>query len=124
MIYVSTEAAPEAFGPFCQATVSNGLVFTSGALPLDPATGAVVDGGMAEQTRRTMDNLSAVLEAAGSCLEQVLQITIYVTNTADFESMNEAYQSYFGSEFPARVTVGAAWLAKGAMVEIQAIAYV
>jgi 2-iminobutanoate/2-iminopropanoate deaminase len=121
---ISTDNAPAAFGPFCQAMVSNGMVFTSGALPLDPETGALVDGGIVQQTHRTLKNLQAVVEAAGASMETIIQVVIYLTNMKDFDEMNEVYASYFNDSYPARATVGVAALAKGALVEMQAIAAV
>lgn len=120
--YITTQTAPPAFGPFSQAAKGNGFVFTSGALPLDPNTGDLVDGGIKEQTNQTLFNLKMVVEAAGSSLQQVVLITVYLTSMDDFEEMNEVYSSYFASSFPARATVGIASLAKGAKVEMQAIA--
>lgn len=119
---ISTDKAPAAFGPFCQAMEVNGMIFTSGALPLDPDSGALVDGGIVEQTHRTLRNLQAVVEAADASLEKVFQVVIYLTDMNDFEKMNEVYASYFKEHFPARATVGVASLAKGALVEMQAIA--
>ena len=124
MKQITTDSAPAAFGPFCQAMVANGMVFTSGALPLDPETGALVDGGIVDQTHRTMKNLQAVVEAAGASMETMVQVVIYLTDMHDFEKMNEVYATYYNDRFPARATVGVAALAKGALVEIQAIAAV
>lgn len=119
---IATKKAPAAFGPFCQATVGNGMVFTSGAMPLDPADGSLIPGGVGEQTKQTLDNLKSVLEAAGSSMQRILQITIYLTDMDSFDEMNLVYGTYFAEEFPARVTVGVASLAKDAMVEMQAVA--
>ena len=124
MKQISTDKAPAAFGPFCQATVANGMVFTSGALPLDPETGDLVGGGIVEHTHRTLKNLQAVLQAAGSSMENIAQVVIYLTDINDFDKMNEVYASYFEKHLPARATVGVAALAKGALVEIQATAAV
>jgi 2-iminobutanoate/2-iminopropanoate deaminase len=121
---IATKNAPEAFGPFCQATVANGMVYTSGAMPFNPADGALTEGGVREQTRQTMENLKNVLEAAGSSLSRVLQITVYLTDMEKFGEMNEVYGTYFDGEYPARVTVGVSSLAKRAMVEMQAVALV
>lgn len=121
---ITTGKAPAAFGPFCQAMVTNGMVYTSGALPLDPKTGTLVDGGIVEQTHRTIKNLQAVIEAADSSLDNLVQVVIYITDMNDFDKMNEVYGSYFKNRFPARVTVGVAALAKGALVEMQAIGMV
>jgi len=124
MKQISTDKAPAAFGPFCQAMVTNGMVFTSGAMPLDPETGDLVDGGIVEHTHRTMKNLQAVLQAAGASMETIAQVVIYLTDMNDFDKMNEVYASYFDEHLPARATVGVAALAKGALVEIQATAAV
>lgn len=124
MKQITTDSAPAAFGPFCQAMVANGMVFTSGALPLDPETGALVDGGIVDQTHRTMKNLIAIVEAAGASIDTIVQVVIYLTDMQDFEKMNEVYATYYNDHFPARATIGVAALAKGALVEIQAIAAV
>jgi 2-iminobutanoate/2-iminopropanoate deaminase len=124
MKQITTDGAPAAFGPFCQAMVANGMVFTSGALPLDPETGALVEGGIVDQTHRTMKNLQAVVEAAGASMDTIVQVVIYLTDMQDFEKMNEVYATYYNDRFPARATVGVAALAKGALVEIQATAAV
>ena len=121
---IATKNAPKAFGPFCQATVANGIVYTSGAMPFDPADGSLVPGGVAEQTRQTMENLKSVLEAAGSSMDRILQTTVYLTDMEKFGEMNEVYATFFGGEYPARVTVGVTALAKNAQVEIQATASV
>jgi 2-iminobutanoate/2-iminopropanoate deaminase len=122
MEYIATLKAPPAFGPFSQASKGNGFIFTSGALPLDPVTGELVDGGVKEQTNQTLLNLKMVVEAAGSSLDQVALITVYLTSMDYFDEMNEVYSGYFAANFPARATVGIASLAKGAKVEMQAIA--
>lgn len=124
MKQIVTDNAPAAFGPFSQAMVANGMVFTSGAMPLDPETGALVDGGIIEHTHRTLQNLKAVLEAAGASMETILQVVIYITDMKDFDKMNKVYTTYFNDHLPARATVGVSELAKGALVEIQAIAAV
>ena len=119
---VATDEAPRAIGPYSQAVVANGLVFASGQIPLDPRTGEFVAGGIREQTERVMQNLSAVLQAAGSGLERVLKATVYLADMADFAEMNEVYGSYFREEPPARSTVQAARLPRDARVEIDVIA--
>jgi len=121
---IATKNAPKAFGPFCQATVANGLVYTSGAMPFNPADGSLVPGGVGEQTRQTMENLKSVLEAAGSSMGHILQTTVYLTDMEKFGEMNDVYSTFFDGEYPARVTVGVTALAKSAMVEIQATALV
>lgn len=119
---ISTQEAPEAIGPYSQAALANGFVFCSGQIPLDPATGELVGGSIGEQTRRCVQNLQAVLEAAGSGLDRIVKTTIFVTDMGDFAEVNEAYGSFFASEPPARATVGVASLPKGARVEIECVA--
>ena len=119
---VSTNGAPKAIGPYEQAWVVDGMVYTSGQIALDPKTGEMVQGGVAEQTRRVLDNLEAVLEAAGSSLDRVVRTTVYLTDLSQFGTMNGIYAEYFGSSKPARSTVGVAALPRGALVEIDAIA--
>jgi len=121
---VSTEAAPAAIGPYSQAIRSGDLVFLSGQIPLDPATGELVRGGIEEQTRRVMNNLGAVLTAAGASFENVVKTTIYLADLSDFGAVNGVYASYFGQPAPARATVQVAALPKGARVEIDATARV
>jgi len=121
---VSTEAAPAAIGPYSQAIRSGDLVFLSGQIPLDPATGELVSGGIEEQTRRVMTNLGAVLTAAGASFENVVKTTIYLADLGDFGAVNGVYASYFGQPAPARATVQVAALPKGARVEIDATARV
>lgn len=120
--YIETEKAPTAFGPFTQAVASGSLVYTSGALPLDPETGTLVGLTIEEQTTQTMKNLEAVLLGAGSSLEKVLFITIYLTDMEEFSRMNSIYATFFDSKYPARATIGVNALAQKAKVEIQAIA--
>jgi 2-iminobutanoate/2-iminopropanoate deaminase len=119
---VSTSAAPEAIGPYSQAVTAQGFVFCSGQVPLDPATGDLVGDAVGDQTRRAMDNLSAVLEAAGTSLARVVKLTAYLTDMADFAEFNAAYESYFSADPPARATVGVAGLPKGARVEVECVA--
>jgi len=120
---IATEHAPKAIGPYSQAVDFGGLVFLSGQIPLDPKTGNLVAGGAAEQTRQVMENLGAVLHAAGIGYPEVLRSTIYLTNLEDFAKVNEVYGSYFPSEPPARATVQVAALPRGASVEIDMIAH-
>ncbi|MDA3959109.1 Rid family detoxifying hydrolase [Oceanispirochaeta sp.] len=120
--YIETENAPAAFGPFVQGVRFENLVITSGALPLHPSNGEFIGGDIKEQTRQTLDNLSAVLEAAGSSLKKVLLITVYMTDMDRFSEMNEVYASYFPGRCPARAAVGISALAKNAQIEMQAIA--
>lgn len=119
---VSSTQAPAAIGPYSQAVEAGGLVFLSGQIPLDPATGAMVEGDVAAQTERVMQNLEAVLAAAGLTFAHVVRCTIYLTNLGDFATVNEVYGKRFPAQPPARATVQVAALPKGAQVEIDAIA--
>ena len=121
---IATPNAPQAIGPYSQAIKKGGLVFCSGQIPLDPATGQVVAGDIAEQTKRVLENLKAVLEAAGAGLDSVVKTTVFVRDLAEFAAMNEVYATYFGSAAPARSTVEVARLPKDVSVEIEAIAFV
>lgn len=120
---IHTDAAPKAIGPYSQATAWNGLVFCSGQIPLDPATGALIEGGIEDQTVRVLDSLKAVLEASGAGLDTVLKTTIFVKDLADFGKVNEIYGRYFPSNPPARATVEVARLPRDVKVEIDAIAF-
>ena len=120
---VRSHAAPQPVGPYVQALVHGGLVFASGQIPLDPVSGKLVNGEIEEQAERVLTNLRAVLEAAGSSLEQVLRTTVYLTDLRHFPRMNAVYARYFVSDpKPARTTIQAAALPFGALVEIDAIA--
>ena len=119
---VQTDHAPRAIGPYSQAVRVDGWVFCSGQIALDPATGAVVEGGIAAQTERVMKSLSAVLEAAGASLFSVVKTTVFLTDMADFAVMNEIYGRHFGSHRPARSTVAAAGLPRSVAVEIECVA--
>jgi 2-iminobutanoate/2-iminopropanoate deaminase len=121
---VATEKAPKAIGPYSQAVVYNGLAFLSGQIPLDPATGQLVDADIAVQTTRVLENLKAVLEACGSSLDQVVKTTVYIKDMGEFAKMNEVYGKYFEENPPARATVEAARLPRDVRVEIDAIAIV
>ncbi|MGI8656202.1 MAG: RidA family protein [Pyrinomonadaceae bacterium] len=121
---IETKSAPQAIGPYSQAVSANGFVFASGQIPLDPQTGEFVAGGVAEQTEQVLRNLAAVLEAAGSSLDKVVKTTVFLADMTDFAAMNEVYARHFNSEPPARATVAAAGLPRGARVEIEAIALV
>jgi 2-iminobutanoate/2-iminopropanoate deaminase len=121
---VSTSGAPQAIGPYSQAICVNGFVFTAGQVALDPSTGELVTGGIAEQTMRAMENLRAVLTAAGTSLSQVVKTTVFLIDMADFTAMNEVYGRMFGAHRPARSTVAVAALPRGARVEIEVIATV
>ncbi len=124
MQVVATPGAPKAIGPYSQGIVVHGLVYTAGQIALDPATGEVVAGGVAEQTARVLDNLRAVLAAAGSGLDRVVKTTVFLADMADFGAMNEVYARTFGDHKPARSTVAAAGLPRGVRVEIEAVAAV
>jgi 2-iminobutanoate/2-iminopropanoate deaminase len=119
---VKTDGAPAAIGPYSQAIVSGDLVFLSGQIPLDPKTGTMVEGDITAQTERVLDNLAAVLAAAGSSFARVVKTTIYLVDLADFQAVNTAYAKRFTSAPPARATVQVSALPKGARVEIEAIA--
>ncbi len=120
---IATPHAPSAIGPYSQGVRANNLLFLSGQIPLDPTTGELVADNVEAQTRQVMDNLRAVLQAAGATLGDVVKTTIYLTDLADFAAVNATYEEYFGSSSPpARATVQVAALPKGARVEIDAIA--
>lgn len=119
---IRSERAPKAIGPYEQALKLDGWVFTSGQIPLDPGTGAMVEGGIGAQTRQVLENLRGVLEAAGTSMGRVVKATVYMTNLADFQKMNEVYAEYFHHDKPVRSTVGVASLPRGALVEIDVIA--
>lgn len=119
---IQTEQAPKAIGPYSQAIRTNGFVFASGQIPIDPETGKFVAGGIAEQTEQVIRNLSRVLEAAGSGLNQVIKTTVYLADMEEFAAMNEVYGRFFSEEPPARATVAAARLPRDARVEIEVIA--
>jgi 2-iminobutanoate/2-iminopropanoate deaminase len=119
---ISTSQAPAAIGPYSQAIRSGHLIFVSGQIPLDPETGRIVEGDAAVQTARVLQNLSAILEAAGSSLEHVLKTTVYLKDLADFEMMNEVYARFFVDVAPARATVEVARLPRNVLVEIDLIA--
>ena len=119
---IHTEGAPKAVGPYSQAVRSGGFLFTSGQIPIDPATGRLVEGSIEVQTRRVLENLRAVLEAGGMSFTDVVKTTIYLTNLADFSTVNGIYASYFPSAPPARSTVQVAALPLGAAIEIDLVA--
>ena len=121
---VATENAPGAIGPYSQAVESGGMLFCSGQIPIDPATGEFVEGGVAEQTRQVLRNLDAVLKAGGSGLERVVKTTVFLADMNDFSAMNEVYAEFFSANKPARATVQAARLPRDARVEIECIAAV
>lgn len=119
---IQTNGAPAAIGPYSQAIASDTLVFASGQIALDPTSGQLIDGDVQAQTRGALQNLSAVLEAAGSSLTQVVKTTVFLTAMSDFAAMNEVYGEFFSGEPPARSTIAVAELPKNARVEIEAIA--
>jgi 2-iminobutanoate/2-iminopropanoate deaminase len=119
---IATDHAPKAIGPYSQAVVANGLVFASGQIPLDPATGILIDGDIAAQTERVLESLKAVLEAAGSSLGRVLRVTVFLKDVNEFAAMNAVYARYFPHQPPSRSTIEAARLPRGAKVEMDAIA--
>lgn len=121
---VTTPDAPAAIGPYSQAIVAGGFLFVSGQIPLDPATGRLVSGTIAEETRRVFDNLAAILTAAGAGFDDVVKTTVYLSDMAEFTAMNEVYATYFSAPAPARATVQAAALPKGVRVEIDLIALI
>ncbi|MGB8260210.1 MAG: RidA family protein [Terracidiphilus sp.] len=124
-VQVATSAAPAAIGPYSQAIRAGNLLFTAGQIPLDPATGQVVPGGIAEQTTRVLENLKAVLEAAGASLAQVVKTTVFLKDFNDFAAMNAVYGAYLAPEgvaAPARTTVEVARLPKDVLVEIELVA--
>lgn len=122
--FVATAHAPKAIGPYSQAVRANGFLFTAGQVALDPETGQLVSGGIAEQTARALENLRGVLQAAGVGFAQVVKTTVFLVDMADFTEMNEAYARAFGDHRPARSTVAVAALPRGARVEIEVIATV
>lgn len=119
---IHTDGAPAAIGPYSQAIASGGFVFTAGQIGLDPGSGEFVEGGVAEQAERALKNLSAVLEAAGTSMKDVVKTTVYLADMGDFVTVNEIYAGYFSEPFPARSAVQAANLPRGALVEIDAVA--
>ena len=121
---IATDRAPRAIGPYSQAVRAGNLIFASGQIPIDPATGEFVSGEIAEQTEQVLRNISAVFEAAGASLSQVVKTTVFLADMDDFTAMNEIYARFFGEHRPARATVQAARLPRDAKVEIEAIAVV
>lgn len=120
---ISTDKAPAAIGPYAQANIIGDLVITSGQIPIDPATGNLVEGDIEAQTKQVFENLKAVLEAAGSGLDKIVKTTCFMDNMSDFAKMNEVYASFFSGDYPSRSAVEVAKLPKGALIEIEAIAY-
>jgi 2-iminobutanoate/2-iminopropanoate deaminase len=122
MDYVATDDAPKAIGPYSQAVKANGLVFTSGQIPLDPSTGNLVEGDFATQAHRVLRNLEAILRQSGSGFDRVLKATVYVVDLGNFQTLNTIYAEYFGAHKPARTTVEVKGLPKGAELEIDLVA--
>ena len=118
---ISTPSAPAAIGPYSQGIISNGVLYTAGQIALDPATGNVVEGDVVAQTERVLQNLSAIIEAAGASWSNVLKTTVYLAEMTDFPVVNEIYARVFGDARPARSTVQVAGLPRGVLVEIDAI---
>ena len=119
---VATPHAPAAIGPYSQAIIANGFIYTAGQIALDPATGQVVEGGIAEQTTRVMANLQAILDAAGSSFSRVVKTTVFLIDMAEFAAMNEVYAKAFGDHKPARSTVAVSGLPRNVRVEIEVVA--
>jgi len=121
---VATEAAPKAIGPYSQAVIANGFVYSAGQIALNPQTMEIVHGGIKEQTERVMENLRAVLKAAGSDMSKVVKTTVFLVDMADFTAMNEVYANAFGKHKPARSTVAVSALPRAVRVEIEVVATV
>ena len=121
-VVIHTDTAPKAIGPYSQAIRLGGLVYTAGQGPIDPATGKLIEGGVAEQTRQTLNNIKAILEAAGTSMQRVVKTTVFMTDLGQFAVMNAVYAEFFPSDPPARSTVQVAALPLGISVEIEAVA--
>lgn len=119
---ISTKAAPAAIGPYSQAIRVGNLVYTSGQIPIDPATGALVEGGITEQTRQSLANVKAILAEAGLTMDNVLKTTVFMADMNDFADMNAVYAEFFSEPYPARSAVAVKTLPKGALVEIEVVA--
>ena len=122
MQVISTKKAPAAIGPYSQAIQVGNLLYTSGQIPVDPATGAFVEGGVKEQTRQSLTNVKAILEEAGLQMSNVVKTTVFMANMNDFADMNAVYAEFFSEPYPARSAVAVKTLPKGALVEIEVIA--
>jgi len=121
---ISTIKAPAAIGPYSQAIYVGNLVFTSGQIPIDPATGTIVEGGIKEQTRQSLTNVKAILEGAGLSMDNVVKTTVFMADMNDFAEMNSVYAEFFEEPYPARSAVAVKTLPKGALVEIEVVAEV
>lgn len=119
---IHTEKAPAAIGPYSQAIEVNGFVYTSGQLPVDPATGEFAEGGIKEQTRQSLTNVKSILEQAGTDMGKVIKTTVFLNDMNDFAAMNEVYAEFFQQPYPARSAVAVEKLPKGALVEIEVVA--
>ena len=122
MDFIATSSAPQAIGPYSQAVRANGVLFASGPIALDPASGNLISGDFPAQVRRVFDNLAAVLREGGSSFDKVTKATVYLTDLSNFQALNAIYAEYFGDHKPARSTVGVKELPRGAQVEIDLIA--
>ncbi len=120
---ISTDGAPAAIGPYSQAVRAGAFLFCSGQIPLEPASGEMVSGEIEAQARQVLENLKAVVEAAGASLDDVVKVTVYLADLADFATVNEVYEEYFGEAKPARATIQAAALPRGSLIEADCIAY-
>ena len=121
---ISTQKAPAAIGPYSQAIVVGNLVYTSGQIPIDPATGVIAEGGIKEQTRQSLTNVKAILESSGLSMRNVVKTTVFMADMNDFAEMNSVYAEFFAEPYPARSAVAVKTLPKGALVEIEVIAEV
>jgi 2-iminobutanoate/2-iminopropanoate deaminase len=121
-VIIATTNAPAAVGPYSQAVKANGFVYTAGQIPLDPATASLVDGDIEAQTRQVLDNVTAVLEAAGSSMDRVVKMTVFMTDLGDFQRMNGIYAGYFPADPPARSAFQVSALPLGAAIEMEAVA--
>ena len=119
---IHTNQAPAAIGPYSQAIEANGMIFASGQIPINPATGQFVEGGIQEQTRQALTNARNILQAAGTDMENVIKTTVYLSDINNFAAMNEVYAQFFTEPFPARSAVAVKDLPKGALVEIEVLA--
>ncbi len=120
---IATDRAPAAIGPYSQAVRAGAFLFCSGQIPMEPESGEMVSGDIAAETRRVLENLKAVVEAAGGSLRDVVKVTVYLADLADFADMNAVYEEYFGEAKPARATIQAAALPRGARIEADCVAY-
>lgn len=122
MKQIDTKKAPAAIGPYSQAIAAGGLIFVSGQLPIDPATGSFPEGGVEAQTRQSLTNIKAILEEAGSGMDKVVKTTVLLADMGDFAAMNGVYSEFFGNPYPARCAFAVKTLPKGALVEIECVA--